>query len=225
MKTTKIRQIRKNMILLLTLLVMSIQTTWAQALKQENLTEVCDFGAGTISFTLPEGNSNCNWKVDEKNVTEGITDDGRTLTLEMSQNVRKVEVAYTDANQTSQTLVFDVEPKVYGTTDKKGVKFYAETYAGGTGSKEDPYLISSDLQLAKLANDVNTGSNKVMKSGEYFKLTKDIDLKHGIWTPIGSTKCTKGNSDRYFAGIFDGDGHAIRNMHIEWDNETGKEAS
>lgn len=66
MKTTKIRQIRKNMILLLTLLVMSIQTTWAQALKQENLTEVCDFGAGTISFTLPEGNSNCNWKVDEK---------------------------------------------------------------------------------------------------------------------------------------------------------------
>ena len=225
MKTTKTRQIRKNMILLLTLLVMSIQTTWAQALKQENLTEVCDFGAGTISFTLPEGNSNCNWKVDEKDVTEGITDEGRTLTLEMSQNVRKVEVAYTDANQTSQTLIFDVEPKVYGTTDKKGVKFYAETYAGGTGSKEDPYIISSDLQLAKLANDVNTGSNKVMKSGEYFKLTKDIDLKHGIWTPIGSTKCTKGNSDRYFAGIFDGDGHAIRNMHIEWDNETGKEAS
>ena len=225
MKTTKTRQIRKNMILLLTLLVMSIQTTWAQALKQENLTEVCDFGAGTISFTLPEGNSNCNWKVDEKDVTEGITDEGRTLTLEMSQNVRKVEVAYTDANQTSQTLVFDVEPKVYGTTDKKGVKFYAESYAGGTGSKEDPYIISTDLQLAKLANDVNTGSNKVMKSGEYFKLTKDIDLKHGIWTPIGSTKCTKGNSDRYFAGNFDGDGHAIRNMHIEWDNETGKEAS
>ena len=38
MKTTKIRQIRKNMILLLTLLVMSIQTTWAQALKQEDIT-------------------------------------------------------------------------------------------------------------------------------------------------------------------------------------------
>ena len=225
MKTTKIRQIRKNMILLLTLLVMSIHTTWAQALKQEDITEVCDFVAGTISFTLPEGNSKCTWKVDEKDVTEGITDEGRTLTLEMSQNVRKVEVAYTDANQTSQTLNFDVEPKVYGTTDKKGKKFYAKTYAGGSGTKEDPYIISSDLELAKLANDVNTGSNKVMKSGEYFKLTKDIDLKHGIWTPIGSTKCTKGNSDRYFAGIFDGDGHAIKNMHIEWDNETGKEAS
>lgn len=224
MKTTKIRQIRKNMILLLTLLVMSIQTTWAQALEKKDITEVCDFVAGTISFTLPEGNSNCTWKVDEKDVTKGITDEGRTLTLEMSQNVRKVEVAYTAVDLSSQTLSFDIEPKVYG-KEYNGVKFYADKYAGGSGKKEDPYIISSDLELAKLANDVNTGSSMAMKSGEYFKLTKDIDLKHGIWTPIGSTKCIKKNPDRYFAGIFDGDGHAIRNIHIEWDNETGKEAS
>ena len=224
MKTTKIRQIRKNMILLLTLLVMSIQTTWSQALEKKDLTEVCDFVAGTISFTLPEGNSNCTWKVGGKEINEGITNDTRTLTLEMSQKTDTVEVTYTDANQTSQSLSFEVEPKVYG-KEYNDMKFYAESYAGGKGTKEDPYLISSDLELAKLAKDVNTGSSKVMKSGEYFKLTKDIDLKHGIWTPIGSTKCTKGNSDRYFSGIFDGDGHTIRNMHIEWDNETGKEAS
>lgn len=224
MKTTKIRQIRKNMILLLTLLVMSIQTTWAQALKQEDIKEDCDFVAGTISFTLPEGNSKCTWKVGGKEITKDITNETRTLTLEMSQKTDTVEVTYTDASQTSQTLIFEVEPKVYG-KEYNGKKFYAEDYAGGSGKKDDPYIISSDLQLAKLANDVNTGSSKVMKSGEYFKLTKDIDLKHGIWTPIGSTKCTKGNSDRYFSGIFDGDGHAIKNMHIEWDNETGKEAS
>ena len=224
MKTTKIRQIRKNMILLLTLLVMSIHTTWAQALKEEDIKEDCDFVAGTISFTLPEGNSNCTWKVDEKAITEGIKDEGRTLTLEMSQSVRKVEVAYTAVDLSSQTLSFEVEPKVYG-KEYNGKKFYAEDYAGGSGKKDDPYIISSDLQLAKLANDVNTGSKMPMKSGEYFKLTKDIDLKHGIWTPIGSTKCIKKDPDRYFAGIFDGDGHAIRNMHIEWDNETGKEAS
>ena len=224
MKTTKIRQIRKNMILLLTLLVMSIQTTWAQALKQEDIKEDCDFVAGTISFTLPEGNSKCTWKVDEKAITEGIKDEGRTLTLEMSLSVRKVEVAYTAVDLSSQTLSFDVEPKIYG-KEYNGVKFYAEDYAGGSGKKDDPYIISSDLQLAKLANDVNTGSSMAMKSGEYFKLTKDIDLKHGIWTPIGSTKCIKKDPDRYFAGIFDGDGHAIKNMHIEWDNETGKEAS
>lgn len=224
MKTTKIRQIRKNMILLLTLLVMSIQTTWAQALEKKGITEVCDFETGTISFTLPEGNSNCIWKVGGKNINEGITNDTRTLTLKLSQKTDTVKITYTDANQTSQTLSFEVEPKVYG-KEYNDMKFYAESYAGGKGTKEDPYLISSDLELAKLAKDVNTGSSKVMKSGEYFKLTKDIDLKHGIWTPIGSTKCTKGNSDRYFSGIFDGDGHTIRNMHIEWDNETGKEAS
>ena len=224
MKTTKIRQIRKNMILLLTLLVMSIQTTWAQALKQEDIKEDCDFVAGTISFTIPEGNSDCTWKVDEKAITEGIKDEGRTLTLEMSQSVRKVEVAYTAVDLSSQTLSFEVEPKIYG-KEYNGVKFYADKYAGGSGKKEDPYIISSDLELAKLANDVNTGSSMAMKSGEYFKLTKDIDLKHGIWTPIGSTKCIKKFPDRYFAGIFDGDGHAIKNMHIEWDNETGKEAS
>ena len=224
MKTTKIRQIRKNMILLLTLLVMSIQTTWAQALEKKDITEDCDFVAGTISFTLPEGNSNCTWKVGGKEITEGITNDKRTLTLEMSQKTDTVEVTYTDASQTRQALSFEVEPKVYG-EEYNGKKFYAESYAGGKGTKEEPFIISTDLELAKLAKDVNTGSSKVMKSGEYFKLTKDIDLKHGIWTPIGSTKCTKGNSDRYFSGIFDGDGHIIRNMHIEWDNETGKEAS
>ena len=224
MKTTKIRQIRKNMILLLTLLVMSIQTTWAQALEKKDLTEVCDFVAGTISFTLPEENSKCTWKVGGKEINEGITNDTRTFTLEMSQKTDTVEVTYTDANQISQSLSFEVEPKVYG-EEYNGKKFYAESYAGGKGTKEEPFIISTDLELAKLAKDVNTGSSKVMKSGEYFKLTKDIDLKHGIWTPIGSTKCTKGNSDRYFSGIFDGDGHTIRNMHIEWDNETGKEAS
>lgn len=224
MKTTKIRQIRKNMILLLTLLVMSIQTTWAQALKQEDIKEDCDFVTGTISFTLPEGNSNCIWKVGGKEITKDITNETRTLTLEMSQKTDTVEVTYTDASQTPQSLSFEVEPKVYG-KEYNGKKFYAEEDFVGSGTKEDPYLISSDLELAKLARDVNTGSSMAMKSGEYFKLTKDIDLKHGIWTPIGSTKCIKKFPDRYFSGIFDGDGHAIKNMHIEWDNETGKEAS
>ena len=145
------------MILLLTLLVMSIQTTWAQALEKKDLTEVCDFVAGTISFTIPEGNSKCTWKVDEKAITEGIKDEGRTLTLEMSQSVRKVEVAYTAVDLSSQTLSFDVEPKIYG-KEYNGVKFYADKYAGGSGKKEDPYIISSDLELAKLARDVTNGN-------------------------------------------------------------------
>ena len=223
MKTTKTRQIRKNMILLLTLLVMSIQTTWAQALKQEDIKEDCDFVAGTISFTIPEGNSDCTWKVDEKAITEGIKDEGRTLTLEMSQSVRKVEVAYTAVDLSSQTLSFDVEPKIYG-KEYNGVKFYADKYAGGSGKKEDPYIISSDLELAKLARDVTNGnvSEPQVSSDTYIKLSKDIDLSKGIWMPIGTWNNATQN---FFAGKFNGDGHAIKNMLIQWTNISGKEAS
>lgn len=226
MKTTKIRQIRKNMILLLTLLVMSIQTTWAQALEKKGITEVCDFVAGTISFTLPEGNSNCTWKVGGKEINEGITNDKRTLTLEMSQKTDTVEVAYTDANQTSQSLSFEVEPKVYGKeyngVNNTKVKFYSEEDFKGHGTKEDPYIISTDLELAKLAHDVTNGNETQVLSGTYFKLSNDIDLSKGIWMPIGTWNTT---TQHFFAGKFNGDGHAIRNMLIQWTNVSGKEAS
>lgn len=221
MKTTKIRQIRKNIILLLTLLVMSIQTTWAQALEKKDLTEVCDFGTGTISFTLPEGNSKCTWKVDGKEINEGITNEKRTLTLKMSQKTDTVEVTYTDASQTSQTLSFEVEPKVYG-KEYNGKKFYAEKYARGEGSKEDPYIISTDLELAKLAHDVTNGKSQTMYSGKYFQLSKNINLSKGIWMPIGTL-----NTDNagFFGGTLDGDGKTISNMKIYWTTNGSAEAS
>ena len=221
MKTTKIRQIRKNMILLLTLLVMSIQTTWAQALEKKDITEDCDFVAGTISFTLPEGNSNCTWKVGGKEINEGITNDTRTLTLKLSQKTDTVKITYTDANQTSQTLSFEVEPKVYG-EEYNGEKFYAEGDFKGKGTKEEPYLISTDLELAKVAHDVTNGSETQVLSGTYFKLSNDIDLSKGIWMPIGTWNTA---TQHFFAGKFNGDGHAIRNMLIQWTNVSGKEAS
>lgn len=221
MKTTKIRQIRKNIILLLTLLVMSIQTTWAQALEKKDLTEVCDFETGTISFTLPEGNSKCTWKVDGKEINEGITNEKRTLTLKMSQKTDTVEVTYTDASQTSQTLSFEVEPKVYG-KEYNGKKFYAEKYARGEGSKEDPYLISTDLELAKLAHDVTNGKSQTMYSGSYFQLSENINLNKGIWMPIGTLNDTNAG---FFGGTLDGDGKTISNMKIYWTTNGTAEAS
>ena len=113
------------------------------------------------------------------------------------------------------------EQKVYGEGD-----LIATKYAGGSGTKDDPWLISNDLELAKLAHDVTTGNTKLMFAGKYFKLTKDIDLSKGKWMPIGTWKCNKrDNNDRYFAGKFDGDGHTISNMQIEWVNEKDFEAS
>lgn len=112
------------------------------------------------------------------------------------------------------------EMKVYGERD-----LIATDYAGGSGTKDDPWLISNDLELAKLAHDVNNGETKVMFAGKYFKLTKDINLSKGKWMPIGTWKCNKKENDRYFAGKFDGDGHTISNMKIEWVNAENNEAS
>ena len=123
-----------------------------------------------------------------------------------------------------QDTTADAEPKVYGNV-YDGTPYYAdsyESYADGTqgdGSKDKPYLITNDMQLAKLAHDVNNG---VSFSGKYFKLTKDIDLGKALWTPIGVTNPSK---TYFFNGKFDGDGHTISNMHIVWTYDSGTEIS
>ena len=117
-----------------------------------------------------------------------------------------------------QDTTADAEPKVYGNV-YDGTPYYADSYESGDGSKDKPYLISNDMQLAKLAHDVNNG---VSFSGKYFKLTKDIDLSHALWTPIG---VTNPSTKRFFNGKLDGDGHTISNMHIVWTYDSGTEIS
>lgn len=112
------------------------------------------------------------------------------------------------------------EMKVYGDSD-----LIATDYDGHhEGTKDDPYRISTDLQLAKLAHDVTNGETY---HGKYFKLTADIDLSQGKWMPIGTWKFNTKNSQKsyFFAGKLDGDGHSIKNMNIEWTTENGNEAS
>ena len=223
------QKICRNIMMLLTIWLMSIQTLWAQSLSLQDLKETCDFTNGTISYTLPveklQENSTCTWKVKvgDQEITDGktLSDDTRTLTLPLSQETRSVEVSYTDANQATQTFSFNIEPKVYG-KEYNGVKFYADDYKGGTGSKEDPYLISSDLELAKLARDVTNGKSQTMYSGKYFQLSSNIDLSKGIWMPIGTLNDTNAG---FFGGTFDGDGKTISNMKIYWTTNGSAEAS
>lgn len=106
------------------------------------------------------------------------------------------------------------------TTNKYYSKdIYANSYAGGDGSKTNPYEIATAEQLAKLARDVNNGNTSQAFLGKYFKLTADIDLKNGIWMPIGKYyNYGKDNgNNRLFFGKFDGNGHVIKNMHIQWE--------
>ena len=223
------RKTGKKWIVLITLLLMSMQMAWAQSLTDKDITgtEICNFQDGTVSYTIPSEKiskgTQCAWTVDDKETSEGVSGDTHTLTLNLSQETRSVEVSYRDAEGNQQKISFVVEPKVYGNT-YNGVPFYAEgEFADkAKGTKEDPYLISNDLELAKLARDVTNGKSQTMYSGKYFQLSKDIDLSKGIWMPIGTL-----NTDNagFFGGTFDGDGKTISNMKIYWTTNGTKEAS
>lgn len=108
------------------------------------------------------------------------------------------------------------------TTNKYcSIDIYADSYAGGDGSKTNPYEIATAEQLAKLARDVNNGNTF---RGKYFKLTADIDLSGGIWMPIGKYYNYGNSNNRLFFGKFDGNGHVIKNMHIQWEDVDDKKA-
>ena len=94
----------------------------------------------------------------------------------------------------------------------------AGSFAGGSGTAEDPYQIADGAQLAKLAQDVNGGNNY---AGTYFVLTADILLNDttnwtswnestapaNSWTPIGSDA-------NPFTGTLDGDGHSVSGIYV-----------
>lgn len=235
--------IRRNLMMLLAFWLMSIQAVWAQSLSKKDIQETCNFKKGTISFTIPQGKipegAKCTWtvkvKADEKENEKEVTDadgktvsaDSRMLTLNMSQETLKIEVSYTDADNNQQTVSLDdVEPKVYGKEyngeNNTKVKFYSEEDFKGKGSKEAPYIISTDLELAKLAHDVTNGKSQTMYSGKYFQLSDNINLNKGIWMPIGTLDDTNAG---FFGGTFDGDGKTISNMKIYWTTNGTKEAS
>lgn len=114
-----------------------------------------------------------------------------------------------------QTLWAQTTNKYYS------IDIYADSYAGGDGSKTNPYEIATAKQLAKLARDVNNGNTF---RGKYFKLTADIDLSGGIWMPIGKYYNYGNVNNRLFFGKFDGNGHVIKNMHIQWEDVDARKA-
>lgn len=121
------------------------------------------------------------------------------------------------------TILLMSTQEIWGQDKYYSIDLYAQNYAGGSGTKNDPYLISNDMELAKLARDVNNGNTMQAFLGKYFKLTADIDLSGGIWMPIGKyyNYGNNNSNNRLFFGKFDGNGHVIKNMHIQWE---GKDA-
>ncbi len=82
----------------------------------------------------------------------------------------------------------------------------AQTYSGGEGSENNPYLISSKEDMEMLAQAVNEGNTY---AGKYFLLTQNLT---GITTTIGKSPYN------HFSGIFDGNG-LILDVNIQISHE------
>lgn len=83
----------------------------------------------------------------------------------------------------------------------------ATEFAGGNGTKANPYLISNGEQLALMVTSKDT-------AGKYYKLVKDIQLNK---TDSANWKQTAKNwiwSNNVFAGNFDGANHTITGLYI-----------
>lgn len=94
---------------------------------------------------------------------------------------------------------------------EKWTDFDAPDFAGGAGTKDDPYQIATAGQLAKLAKEVNSGIPEQTHSGEYFELTAPIDLSGKRWIPIGY-----GNEISHsFSGFFDGNNQVITGLYVD----------
>lgn len=78
----------------------------------------------------------------------------------------------------------------------------ASAFDGGSGTRSDPYLISTPAQLALFRDQVNGG-----KTGICATQTANLDMGLLDWDPIGL-------SSSGFNGIYDGGGYAIRNLRI-----------
>lgn len=99
----------------------------------------------------------------------------------------------------------------------------ASGFASGSGTQEDPYIITTAEQLAYLSDKVNAGETYEQS---YFRLDSDIvlnDFNAKYWTmnatpwkPIGFyLKTNQGDEYTSFSGRFDGNGHTISGLYIE----------
>ena len=105
-------------------------------------------------------------------------------------------------NLLSLFLVASVAMNMYATDVWDGS---SDIFTHGSGTQASPYLIENAEQLAFIAELVNAGVTTY--SGNYFKLTTDLDLNNIPWTPIGT-------ETSQFGGNFDGGNHVISKLNI-----------
>ena len=86
---------------------------------------------------------------------------------------------------------------------------YATSFAGGTGTEDDPYLISTPQQLAYLSYLINNSSSYSTYRSKYYEQTANLDMISYYWVPIGE------DSNNSFGGCYDGGGFTISGIYTK----------
>ena len=137
-----------------------------------------------------------------------IKDNGEIVTK--YDNV--VLVVSEGVSENAEKLIFKTEGKEATLSGKHTDRLTFNAHWSVNPNAETEITIGSLEQLKKFRDSVNAGNGY---EGTTVKLTADIDLEGEEWTPIG-TSSTK------FKGVFDGDGHTIKNLKITSDNDGDK---
>lgn len=110
------------------------------------------------------------------------------------------------------TLAPDIDEEIPSYSSKGNwIDFAAESFDGGNGTKENPYIIKTAAELALIANNVNNGESY---NDKYFELKSNIDLTEKYWTSIGNTE------NNAFSGHFNGNGFEVK-INTENQNVSG----
>jgi len=97
---------------------------------------------------------------------------------------------------------------------------YALKFAGGNGTKDNPYQIATSGQLALLQKYVN--EEEAGYESAFYKVTADINLAGRNWIPIGSGDGSNLSTREYrriFTGDFNGNNHSITNFNCVVEND------
>ena len=141
-----------------------------------------------------------------------VVESGKSFTTALEPGETKhitVKVEDSDGSQITYLLHITRRPEV--------------KFAGGSGTENDPYLISNIDQLFKMAEDYNL--NKNMDVGGHYKLTNDIvfndttNFENWETNPPKNNWEFKGhysdwNSRKEFSGTFDGNGYKIIGLYV-----------
>jgi len=98
----------------------------------------------------------------------------------------------------------------------------ASSFTGGTGTSDDPYLISSPGELIKFRNIVNGTNDETKNLFACAKLTQDIIFTGtNNWNKPIAINGSWNDPSTGFQGIFDGDGYAIIGLNQTFDLTIG----